>query len=173
MVSSYSNEVSTKVKKGVVPKIKSKWNNVLICYNIGDSLTTWQWFKGGVAISGATKQYYVTAKSPGSYSVLATDKNGCQNPSNAINITGTKSAYVYPNPASKNITLSISGDDYGRTLIRFYNSTGIKVVEYQTEKLDFKLDSEIALPGLQSGTYTIEVLINNELFSTSKIVIIK
>ncbi|MCX6301696.1 MAG: FG-GAP-like repeat-containing protein [Bacteroidia bacterium] len=173
MASSYSSEVSAKVKKGVVPKIKAKWNNVLICYNVGDSLTSWQWFKGGIAISGATKQYYVTAKSPGSYYVWATDKNGCQNPSAAINITGTKSAYVYPNPASKNITLSISGDDYGRTLIRFYNSTGVKVIELQTEKLDFKLDSEIALPGLQSGTYTIEVLVNNELFSTSKIVVIK
>jgi FG-GAP-like repeat/Secretion system C-terminal sorting domain/Fibronectin type III domain len=173
MSSSYSSEASVIVKKGVVPKIKAKWSNVLICYNIGDSLTTWQWYKAGIAISGATKQYYVTSKQAGSYYVVATDKSGCQNPSNTINITGTKSATVYPNPASKNVTVSISGDGYGRTLIRFYNSNGIKIIEYQTDKQDYKLDSEIGLAGLESGTYTIEVIVDDELFSTSRIVIIK
>jgi hypothetical protein len=58
-------------------------------------------------------------------------------------------------------------------LIRFYNPAGIKVIEYQTEKTDFKLDSEIGLTGLESGTYTIEVLINDQVFGTSKIVVIK
>ncbi|OFY57349.1 MAG: hypothetical protein A2V50_03915 [Bacteroidetes bacterium RBG_19FT_COMBO_42_10] len=172
MESSYSNQVSVVVKKGVVPRVKTKWNNVLICYNIGDSIASWQWYKNSIAISGATKQYYVTNKQAGSYYVQSTDKNGCRNNSNPANITGTKSASVWPNPASSNVSVSISSEDYGKTVIRFYNSNGVRVLEYQTEKLDFKLDSEIPLNGLQSGIYTIEVWVNNEFIDYSRIVII-
>ncbi len=79
--SQFSASVSTAVKKGVVPRIKAKWNDVLICYNINDSIATFQWYKNGAALTGATKQYYVTGKQAGSYSVTTTDKNGCINSS--------------------------------------------------------------------------------------------
>jgi len=171
--SAFSNEVSVIVKRGVIPKIKAKWNNVLICYNLGDSLTSWQWYKNDASISNATRQFYVTNKSPGTYNVLARDKSLCYNFSNSINITGAKSAYFYPNPAGNNVTMVLSGEDYGKTTIRFYNSQGVRVLEYQADKTEFELQREITLNSLKTGLYTIEVLVNDEYVDNSRLVIVR
>jgi phosphodiesterase/alkaline phosphatase D-like protein len=172
VASSYSTSVTVVVKKGVVPKIKSKFNDILICYNIGDSIASFQWYKGTTAISGATKQYYVTNKQADGYSVLTTDKNGCKNSSKVINITGTKSITVYPNPAVNSFMLKFNSETLGRAMITLYNSSGTKVVEYQREKPDEELRCEIPVGNLPDGIYTIEVLVNEEELSYSRIIII-
>jgi hypothetical protein len=171
VASPFSTEVTVIVKKGVVPKIKSKWNDVLICYNLGDSLTSFQWYKGTTALSGATKQYYVTNKQAGSYTVLAADKQGCNNSSNIINITGTKSISVFPNPAENSFTINFNSETLGRAMITLINSNGEKVLEYQREKLKEELKCEIPVNNLPDGIYTIEVLVNDEL-SYSRVIVI-
>jgi FG-GAP repeat. len=170
--SQYSNELQVTVKKGVVPKIKSKWNDVLISYNIGDSLTAFQWYKGAAAISGATGQYYVTNKQAGSYSVLTTDKNGCKLSSNTINLTGTKSLSVFPNPAENSFTITLTSETLGKAIITLFNSSGVKVLEYQREKLKEELKCEIPVDNLRAGTYTIEVLVDQEELSYSHVIVI-
>jgi parallel beta-helix repeat protein len=172
VASSFSSSVSLIVKKGVIPKIKGKFNKVLICYNTGDSISGWQWYNGTTAISGATKQYYVIEQPSGSYSVTTTDKNGCKNSSNIINITGTKSISVYPNPANNQFELNYSSQTFGRTLITLYNSSGTKVLEYQKDKPDEVLKCEIPVDNLFDGIYTIKVLVNEEELSFSRVVII-
>ncbi|MCX6327499.1 MAG: FG-GAP-like repeat-containing protein, partial [Bacteroidia bacterium] len=171
--SAFSTSASVKVKTGVIPKIKAKWNDILISYNTGDSIATFQWYKGTTAITDATKQFYVTNKQAGSYYIQTTDKNGCKNASNIIAITGAKSISVYPNPASTIFELSINCEVFGKTIISLYNSSGIKVLEYQTEKPDFELTREIPIAGIQTGTYTLEVSVNNEKIDYSRIVIVK
>ncbi|MCU0472385.1 MAG: FG-GAP-like repeat-containing protein [Bacteroidales bacterium] len=170
--SQYSNEIQVTVKKGVIPKIKSKWNDVLICYNLGDSINLFQWYKGASVISGAIGQYYVTNKAAGSYSVLTTDKNGCINSSNIINLTGAKSLSVFPNPAENSFTLNLNSETLGRTMITLFNSSGVKVLEYEREKLKEELKCEIPADNLPSGTYTIEVLVNQEELSFSRVIVI-
>jgi hypothetical protein len=164
---------SAKVKTGVIPKIKSKWNDILISYNTVDSLTAFQWYKGATAIAGATSQYYISNKAPGSYYVIATDKDGCKNTSNIINLSGAKSLSVYPNPASTSFVLNLSSKTLGETIVSFYNSSGIKVMEYKTKKTDSDLSREIPVSNLQSGIYSIEVMVNNEDMDYTRLVIIK
>jgi parallel beta-helix repeat protein len=171
--SAYSTSASVKVKTGVIPKIKAKWNDILICYNIGDSITSFQWYKGTTAIANAIKQYYVTNKQTGSYSVFTTDKNGCKNTSDIINISTGKSISVFPNPANISFTLNLYSEAQGKTLVCLYNSSGTKVLEYQTEKLDPELNCEIPVGDLQVGIYMIEVSVNEEEFNYSRVIIIK
>jgi predicted nucleotidyltransferase len=172
VASSYSASVTLVVKKGVVPKIKSKFNDILICYNNGDSIASFQWYKGTTAISGATKQYYVTNKQVDGYSILTTDKNGCKNSSNVINITGTKSITVYPNPAQNSFMLKFNSETLGKAMITLYNSSGTKILEYQVEKSELELNYEISAGNIQDGIYTIEVIVNEEELSYSRIIIV-
>jgi hypothetical protein len=170
--STYSSQFSIKVRTGVVPVIKAKWNDILICYNIGDSLTAFQWYKETTALAGATKQYFITNKQPGSYNVLTTDKNGCVNPSNTITISAGKSLNVYPNPARNSFTLNLNSDVLGKTVVTLFNSSGTKVAEYQLQKPDRGLIFDFPAGTLLDGIYTIQVLVNDEEMSLSRIIII-
>jgi len=171
--SDYSTTTSVKVKTGVIPRIKSKWGKVLICYNPNDSLTSFQWFVGTSLISGATAQYHVTAGQSGYYYVVTSDHGGCYNHSNLVYISGSKSISVYPNPAKSNFTLNLSSDFMGETVVTIYNSTGIKSVEYRTEKRDIDLNCEIPVGNLKDGIYTIEVNVNDEEIEYTKLIIIE
>ncbi len=168
----FSTVVSAKVKTGVRPLIKAKWGNLLIAYNKGDSISSFQWFNAGNQISGANKQYYVTNKSPGSYYVQSTDKDGCKNNSNAVNI-GSKSLSIYPNPASGSFRMTLSCESTGNTLIRIINSSGTRVLEYKTEKIDGELINEFDIHSLQSGIYSVEVIVDNEEKLDTRLVVIK
>ncbi|OFY65607.1 MAG: hypothetical protein A2Y71_16695 [Bacteroidetes bacterium RBG_13_42_15] len=173
VASQYSTSVSVLVKKGVIPKIKSKFSGaLLVCYNIGDSIASWQWYKGTTSISGATKQYFVTGGVKDSYSVLTTDKNSCQNSSNIINLTGTKSVSLYPNPAEDNFTLKFTSEFTGRTIIALYNASGIKVSEYQTDKPDEELECIVPVSNLPDGLYTVEIVIEGEIVEYSRVMVI-
>ncbi len=171
--SDYSNEISIVVKTGFIPVIKSKWGDILICYNKESSIVDYQWYMEDTPISGATDQLYITNKQAGNYHVMITDNDGCKNSSNIIAISNSKSLSVYPNPASKNFTLSMNSEAQGETVISFYNAYGEKAMEYKTEKDDTELYREIPISSLQSGVYTIEVSVNNIEVNYSRIVIIQ
>ena len=168
-----STSASVKVKTGVVPKIKAKWNDILIAYNSGDSIASFQWYSGDGVISNANKQYYITNKHSGSYYLMATDKDGCKNSSNVITISGTKSMSIFPNPASTRFNISLNSNSQGETLIKLYNTNGIKVLEFRTEKPETEFNREITVNNLQDGIYTIEVSVNKEEIQYSRLVIIK
>jgi len=160
-------------KAGYVPKIKAKWGDVLICYNLVDSINSYQWYKGSSAIANAIGQYYVTNKQAGAYKVETTDKIGCKNYSNVISISGTKSLSVYPNPASVSFALKIDDAYEGRAIVSIFNSSGIKVMELQTENISEKLLKEIPVNNLDDGIYLVKVLLNNEDLYYTKIVVLK
>jgi hypothetical protein len=171
--SNYSNQSSEKIKTGFIPKIKSKWGDVLICYNLGDSVKNYQWYKGGVQISGGTSQYYKTGKKAGLYTVETIDLNGCKNSSVPLSISGTKSISAYPNPASFSIALKLNNDSEGNVVISLYSSLGKKVLEMQTKKTETELLKEIPLTSLPLGVYQVQVLINNEELYSTQIVVVK
>lgn len=166
-----STPVSVKVSRGVVPRIKAKWGDVLICYNQGDSISTFQWYKGTSEIPNATKQYYVTNKSPGSYNVMTTDKDGCKNNSNIINISSSKTMAVYPNPASESFMIRLNSEVMGKTIITIFNSAGNNIMEYQADKREKEFMMELPATGLQQGIYTIEVMVNEEELNYSRVII--
>ena len=171
--SSYSNSASVIVYKGVKPKITAKWGDVLICSDLGDSISTYQWYKEAVFIPGATGQYYVTNKQPGSYQVLTVDNKGCENYSDKISISGAKSLSVYPNPATTSFSVKLNDSFQGRANINIFNSLGIKVMDYQINMLEMESINEIPVTGLKEGIYYLEIIVNNEKISYSRIVVIK
>lgn len=173
LASDFSTGVSIKVIKGVTPVIKSKWSNILICYNKGDSLASYQWYKNGSSISGASGQYFVSNKQPGSYYVISTDKNNCKDTSNIVSISGGSSLRIWPNPSLSKAMVSINSEITGTATIRIISESGLKAAEYKFEKPDYEFEKEIVFHNLLKGIYTIEVLINGDEIDYTKLVIIK
>ena len=171
--SSFSSQATDIVKTGVVPFIKAKWGDVLICSNLGDSIASYQWFKEGTAIGGATQQYYATNKLAGTYRVETIDLNGCKNPSNAVLISGIKSMSIYPNPASVSFVLKLNDAGEGSAIISILNSSGIKVMELQAEYANYELTKEIPVSNLNEGVYVVQVLLNRKDLYTTKLVVKK
>lgn len=155
------------------PTIKPKWGDVLICYNLGDLFTSYQWYKDSSAIPGAIKQYYVTNEQPGAYMVETIDKDGCKNCSPTILISGTNSLSVYPNPASVSFSLKLNDESEGRVVVSILNSAGIKVMEFQAENMNDELLKEIPVNNLDEGIYVVQVLLNHKDLYYAKIVVIK
>ncbi|HXS37412.1 MAG TPA: choice-of-anchor Q domain-containing protein, partial [Flavipsychrobacter sp.] len=102
---------------------------------------TYQWYKDGKPISGATDSSYRYTLS-GDYSVFVTDSNGCGKMSDTedVNITGIKSLasqdviMIYPNPVTStfhiaapvNVNIMIS-DMQGKSLLYKENETNIDI----------------------------------------------
>jgi hypothetical protein len=168
-----ANVIINAVPTGIVPTIKSKWSDILICYNLKDSIATYQWYKASTAISGATSQYYVSNKQSGTYKVQTTDKNGCTNFSNTVQITGTKSFSVYPNPAKDNFAITLNDETLGKTIITVINGTGTKVMEVETDKQSEDFYQVIPIKNLNEGVYYVRVTVDQVNVYNTKIVIVK
>jgi M6 family metalloprotease-like protein len=171
--SAFSSLTSSLVKTGVIPIISLKGGDVLICSNLGDSIKSYQWFRNNLLIPQATGQFYTSNKLPGSYTVLTTDLEGCKNTSNAITDIGLKSINLYPNPASDNFTLQLNDPTEGEVLVRIINSSGTKVMEFQVEKSGSELFREISGIKLNEGIYVVNVMINNKIGYSKKLIIKK
>jgi hypothetical protein len=169
--STFSIQASATVKTGVIPKIKSKWSDVLVCFNTGDSLKSYQWFREGVTIAGATSQYFKTDKKSGSYFVQSVDLNGCKNSSLTLPMEGSNSISAYPNPASVSFVLKLRDDSEGKAVITVFNSLGTRVLELQSEKTEYELLKEIPVTNLPAGIYQVRVLVNNEFNYSTQIIV--
>lgn len=169
----FSSQATETVKTGIIPVIKAKWGDVLICANLGDSISKYQWYKGGSAIGSATGQYYSTDKQAGIYTIETIDRNGCKNPSNSISISGTKSLVLYPNPAAVSFALRLNEAGEGSAIISILNSAGIKVMELQAEYANYELTKEIPVNNLDAGIYVVQVVLNRKDLYTTKLVVKK
>ncbi len=157
----------------VIPQIHIKWDDVLICSNVGNLFTAYQWFKGPEPITGATDQFYLSNKVPGVYTVMATDNNGCNALSNEISLGGKGSLLVYPNPATSSFRISFNDVQIGKTRIRFINSSGVEVMNHMTEKSDLKFSEEITTARLDKGFYVIHVVVSDVYLYTGTIMVLK
>ena len=95
------------------------------------------------------------------------------NSSNVIDISGAKSLSVYPNPAKSVFTMDLYSDAVGEAVVSLYNSTGMKALEYRTEKKETWLNCEIPLGNLNDGIYMIEVIVNNEEINYTRLIVIE
>ncbi len=171
--STLSSQVYAIVKTGVIPLISMKWGDILICSNLSDSIKTYQWNRNNVAIPDANGQYYASNKVQGVYTVVTTDSEGCKNSSNAISNTGLKSISAYPNPALTSFTLQVTDPIEGEAVINIINSTGVKVMELQAANNGTELLKEIPVGGLDEGIYVVNVLLNQKILYSTKIIVKK
>jgi M6 family metalloprotease-like protein len=172
--SGYSPQASVTVKTGVIPKIKSKWNDVLVCYNLGDSIKSYQWYKGGALVTGETLQYFKTDKKAGTYMIQTIDLNGCKNSTTFTKGAAIPESYsVYPNPAYSSFSLKMNNESEGMAVISIYNLKGTKVLELQTNKTENELIRVIPVTNLPYGVYILKVSVNNEDFYSTQIIVTK
>jgi hypothetical protein len=168
-------EASTAVEiySTVTPQIVIKWADVLICSNADNLFFGYQWFNGTTPIPGANNQYYVTSKIAGAYAVEAIDEKGCKIMSNEISIGDTKTALAYPNPARGSFILRLSDVPPGKASIRICNSSGIEVMNLNTEISDSEFSREISTGDLDKGFYLVQVTVNDIYLYIVKVMVIK
>lgn len=126
--------------------------------SVSGSFSSYQWYMGSTAISGATSASY-TATANGSYSVVVTNANGCSATSNTVTVTGVGIAEIdlaaslklYPNPTQGGVTI-----DLGHTLsgvVQVTNILGQDVMQLpfkDQKQLQFDLD-------VRTGVYFVTV----------------
>ena len=121
-----------------------KFDDVVLCNNDRNSFTSFQWFKNGKAINGATKQYYTDPQGlVGSYSLRLLTSGGqelytCPKVLNKP-LLKKVTVNVYPNPAKINqeSTVQISGlsaEELQGASMRIYNVQGVQV--YSTRQVE-------------------------------------
>ena len=138
--------------------IAVKYNRVLVLDNSTRIFKAYQWYKDGVAIEGATKQFYQDPKGlVGTYSMQATDIDGevLYSFPKVLNIPLTQKVTAYPSLVRANQTCTIEITDEAMELdlkgaeLSVYSSQGIRV--YYSTKVE-KINT-IKLP-IMDGMYT-------------------
>jgi hypothetical protein len=127
------------------------------------SATTYQWYKDGVQIAGATSQTYTPTVS-GIYIVRTTDANGCVYrysagykyvKPNSVTDLDLSSAYtVYPNPTSGLIQIKENNQQVLVKAISVFDLSGRLI-------LTTKNASEVNLSQFNTGVYSLHILTEN------------
>lgn len=133
-------EIKIVVEKDLgYPVIVDKFGYTLFCNNnIGKvKFATYQWYKDGVAIKGATKEYYEEKKGEklnGCYHVEVTSTSGREYVSETYCVDKDRELKIYPNPVSQDGILTI---DYPFTdaekknlRVEVYDAMGIMVRDF-------------------------------------------
>jgi predicted secreted protein len=138
--------------------IAVKYNRVLVLDNSTRMFSAYQWYKDGVAIDGATKQFYSDPKGlVGTYSIQATTTDGeiLYSYPKVLNIPLIKKVTAYPTMVRANQTCTVEITDEAMELdlkgaeLYVYSSQGTRV--YYSTKVE-KLNT-IKLPTID-GTYS-------------------
>ena len=133
-------EIKIVVEKDLgYPVIVDKFGYTLFCNNnIGKvKFATYQWYKDGVAIKGATKEYYEEKKGEklnGCYHVEVTSTSGREYVSETYCVDKDRELKIYPNPVSQDGILTIDypfTDDEKKNLrVEVYDAMGIMVRDF-------------------------------------------
>lgn len=136
--------------------------------------TTYQWYKNGVLIAGATSQNY-TPTSDGIYLVRITDANGCVfrystgykyvKPNSITELELTQNISVYPNPTSGIINIVESKGNSKIKSISVYDISG-KLIQ------SINNVSSIDISNLNNGLYTLQIHTSNGI-ATKQVNLIK
>ena len=149
----------------------------LIAYD-GDSLHTnlalsYQWYKNGIAVFGATNRSYDVTES-GQYHVVSIDSNVCEQVSETVEILPTAGLEgnrfaqlieIYPNPASDLIRIKIPGELLGAKA-ELFNLQGSLVNSWNIEILK----GSFSVRELPKGIYFLKFSKNGEVYSKRLIV---
>jgi len=142
--------------------IAVKYNRVLVLDNSTRMFSAYQWYKDGVAIEGATKQFYSDPKGlVGTYSIQATTTDGeiLYSYPKVLNIPLIRKVTAYPTMVRANQTCTVEITDEAMDMdltgaeLSVYSTQGTRV--YYSNKVE-KVNS-IQLPtmsGMYSGRLT-------------------
>jgi hypothetical protein len=88
-----------------------RWDDVLVFDNSSNQFTAWQWYKNGVAINGATSQYYYeSGKLNGDYYAVVKTAAGVTMQTCQVTITAGATFIpisIFPNPVAPGQTITV------------------------------------------------------------------
>jgi hypothetical protein len=144
---------------------QTTFNSISNLFTAIDPALSYQWFKDGVAIPGATSSTY-TATANGAYTVVSQQFEQCPAfTSNATTVSTigvgevdgvTMALSVYPNPSNGDVRMNISSDKSELAQVRVMDLAGNVV--YQTNTQLRVGNNNVALDlNLAAGVYLIDV----------------
>lgn len=133
------------------------FNDVVSIDNTTEQFNTFQWYKNGNPIEGATKPYYQDPDGylNGSYSLKVNAGTDNEHMICPIVFTNTpqKSIAIAPNPVVSTATVKITGSDNGQHMLTLYNSHGTPVIRTTFNGSEYQLN----MSNLPQGIYMITV----------------
>ncbi|MBQ0156806.1 MAG: hypothetical protein KBT22_09575 [Bacteroidales bacterium] len=157
------------------PVIVDKFGYTLFCNNnIGPvKFATYQWYKDGVAIQGATKEYYEGAKGEklnGCYYVEVTSVAGKEFVSETYCVDKERELKIYPNPVSPDEVLTIDypfTDDEKKNLrVEIYDAIGIMVDEFMPTSYPIQMNAT-----LQAGHYFVMIFVADDRILDTRFIV--
>jgi len=137
-----------------------------------------QWYRDGNAIPGATLQSYDIVQTGWYWDVVT--QNGC--PSDTSNNIyklfvgmdehSSPSVSIYPSPGNGKFTVSYHSDKSSYSVLRAYNSLGVKVFERSFQSGQDEHQEYVEFGNVPPGLYTVTITIDKGIF-TKKIEVIK
>lgn len=137
--------------------------------------TSYQWYYNGSIVPGATDYFYVVAQG-GNYNVVATDGNGCEVEAAIFDViagieigegnlhTLTNGVTIFPNPVVDKCTIHFAQITMGTAFeILIYNIVGERVMTFSKQAQNDILPAEIDVSSLGSGSYFLEIVLNNKI----------
>lgn len=141
---------------------------------------TYQWYMTGVAIAGQTgpNMQVPADNSQGNYTLVVTTPTGCASTSNAVAFTGDPQAkmFITPNPNDGRFKVAVYASSLQigthRKLVIF-DAKGAKVYEkeYVVATPYTEIDVNIRQKG--KGVYFMQVLRNNKVLASGKVLVIE
>ena len=134
--------------------------------------TSYQWYRNGTLITGATNQSY-TITQAGDYHVVVTG-GGCSTTSETVSVylTGVmdeaiidEELLIYPNPAEDDVYLSFNTKENTRLKVDLMNVLGELVVSGKEIQVNGAYQQKIDLTGLSSGIYFLTIQKNDTRIS--------
>lgn len=169
-------EIKIVVEKDLgYPVIVDKFGYTLFCNNnIGKvKFATYQWYKNGTAIEGATKEYYEEAKGQklnGCYQVEVTSENGREYASEIYCVDKDRELKVYPNPVEpfKELTIDYPFTDSEKKnlMVELYDANGILLRSFIPSSYPILMEAPAT-----SGYYFILILESNERMLDARFIV--
>ena len=143
---------------------------------------TYQWYKDGDIITGATSNMYL-ATAIGGYRVKETNVFGCFKNSNEMIVTNScklendisenNVLQVFPNPASNSVTILMSENLFNSENVQMmlYVNLGQMVWQQNSPINNLNPMVECILPSqLANGMYIVELSVNNQQYRTTLVI---
>ncbi len=151
--------------------VEEMWDDVLICNDLQNEFTAYQWYKNGERITGATMQYYSELGGfSGDYYVIA--YNGSTSVASCVvqYAASKQEVAISPNPLKRyqtlHVTLPFSADVLFGSRIEIIDAIGRTL--YTIDRVEAENGIVIGYP---SGVYMVRVSLNDGRVLTEKFVV--
>lgn len=133
------------------------YDDVISIDNTSERFSSYQWYKNGEPIPGATEPYYQEKGGlTGSYHVrvnlgLPDEARTCEQYFESAK--GSQTLYVYPNPVTTRTKVKLQGFAEGEHVMKVYNAYGMEMMTVTFTGAEHQLD----MSRLPQGTYMVSV----------------